>query len=347
MSVGTDRRRSFEELEVGEAFRLGPYPMSEKRIIEFARSFDPQPMHLDSGSGQASPLGGLAASGWHTASVAMRLVYDAWLRTLRGAGSPGIERNEWPRALMAGETVQGDGRLLSKRVLRTRPGTGVAHVELSLQGSKGGAEVLRARWWVFFERNSRDSSPERLSEPDQSRARPERTPPPRLSDASVPDLRMLHLGGVERGETVFLGEVAANTDEILSFARSFDPQPFHVDPLAAEDGPFRGLCASGWHTCSLWMRANVRARQRILASLDENERRQLEHSAAVGLGFDDLSWTRPVRPDQRLLAFITALESRESRSRPGWGIARWRAEITDDDENLVLRFHPSLLMKKP
>lgn len=345
MNPRTDTRRSFDELDVGETFPLGPYPMTKKRIIEFAQAFDPQPMHLDSECGRASPLGGLAASGWHTASVAMRLFHDAWLHKVRGAGSPGIEKTEWPRALMAGETVQGEGQLLSRRVLRTRPGTGLGQIALSLQGSNGGADVLRARWWVFFERN--DSAVPGNPGVNRPGMRPDRSPPPRLADAILPDLRMLHLGGIEPGKPVFLGKVSASEEEILSFARAFDPQPFHVDPFAAEHGPFRGLCASGWHSCALWMRTNVLARQRILANLDEAGRQQLEHSAAVGLGFEDLSWTRPVRPDMRLLAFITALESRESRSRAGWGIARWRAELTDEDGRLGLRFHPSLLMKKP
>ena len=95
------------------------------------------------------------------------------------------------------------------------------------------------------------------------------------------------------------------------------------------------------------MRTNVRSRQALLADLPEEERRRWEHSAAVGLGFEDLSWPRPVRPGQRLNAFMTLLESRESRSRPDWGVARWRAELTDDEDNLVLRFHPALLMRKP
>ncbi len=343
MSEDADGRRSFEELRVGESFSFGPYEMTEDRVVEFARSFDPQPMHLDPEAGRASPLGGLAASGWHTAAVAMRLFHDAWLKRARSAGSPGIARNAWPRALMANETVRGEGKIVAKRPLRSRPGLGLAEIEIAMRGSAGGAEVLQARWSVLFERSEADPPPENGAVGERATA--DDAPPATRSEASLPTLSALYLDGSEPGQSYFLGETSASEAEIVAFARAFDPQPFHVDARAAEAGPFRGLCASGWHSCALWMRTNVLARQAILADLTEAERRSLEHSAAVGLGFESLSWRRPVRPDRRLLAFMTMLEARESRSRPGWGIARWRSELTDADGNLVLRFRPSLLMR--
>ncbi len=345
MSECTDRSRFFEDLLPGESFSFGPYEMTEERIIAFARAFDPQPMHLDPVAGHASPLGGLAASGWHTASVLMRLVYDSWLCKCRSLGSPGIEGTAWPRALMAGESIEGEGRLLAKRVSRSRPDTGLVQVGIAMQDTRHGTEVLRATWWLMLERRSTEVPA--VSEIPERRPPVDRSDPPRRSTAVAPSLQMLHLGSVEPGKPIYLGETSASENEMISFARAFDPQPFHLDRKAGETGILGGLASSGWHTCALWMRTNVRARQALLAELPETKRQQLEHSAAIGLGFEDLSWNRPVRPDNLLHAFITPLDSRESRSRPDWGIARWRAEMTDDDENRVLCFYPSLLMRKP
>ena len=69
MNTLPDGRRCFEDLAVGERFDLGPRRMDEAEVVEFARAFDPQPMHLDRAAGAASPLGGLAASGWHSCAV--------------------------------------------------------------------------------------------------------------------------------------------------------------------------------------------------------------------------------------------------------------------------------------
>ena len=344
MTGRSEPRRTFEDLEVGETFEFGPYEMSAERTVGFARRFDPQPMHLDLAGGRVSPLGGLSASGWHTAAVLMRLAYDSWIRNVQGMGSPGIDKTEWPRALMAGKTVRGNGRVLAKRASRTRPHIGLVQVGVSMREPESGADVLRAVWWMFIGRSGEDAPV--ASVDGNGNPRHTTAQAPSRDRAARPELRMFHLGGAEPGKAIYLGEASASGDDMVAFAREFDPQPFHLDREAAEASLFRGLSASGWHTCALWMRTNVLARQALLADLPETERLRLEHSAAIGLGFEKLTWYRPVRPGDRLHAFMTPLESRESRSRPGWGIARWQSDMTDEHGNLVLRFHPSLLMRK-
>ena len=345
MSSEPDTRRSFDDLREGESFTFGPYEMVEDQIVAFAQSYDPQPMHLDPAAGRASPLGGLAASGWHSAAVVMRLVYDAWLCKTRGLGSPGIESTDWPRPLLAGQSVLGDGRILSMRVSRKRPHTGLAQIGISMREARSGAEVLRSVWWMMFEREP-PHTPAPAGE-ESGRAIRSTVSPPTRSEAVTPNLKMLYLGGAEQGKPIYIGDVSTSEDEIVAFARNFDPQPFHLDREAAEASLFGGLSASGWHSCALWMRTNVLARQALLAGYSVTERLELEQSAAIGLGFQDLVWPRPVRPGERLHAFMTPLESRQSRNRHGWGVTRWRAEMTNGEGNLVLRFHPSLLMRKP
>jgi len=125
------------------------------------------------------------------------------------------------------------------------------------------------------------------------------------------------------GMTESFGPVTVTEEEILEFARRFDPQPFHVDPVAAKAGPFGGLIASGWHTASLMMRLLV------------------DHylSAASSLGspgIDELRWPNPVRPGDRLTMHIEIVQARTSQSRPGRGIVRTSTTLTNQDDLPVL-----------
>ena len=83
-----------EDFTPGRVFHLTPREITSSEIIEFASEFDPQPFHLSEDAGKASILGGLAASGWHTCSIAMRLFVDAILQHAAGEGSPGVDFTE-------------------------------------------------------------------------------------------------------------------------------------------------------------------------------------------------------------------------------------------------------------
>jgi acyl dehydratase len=125
------------------------------------------------------------------------------------------------------------------------------------------------------------------------------------------------------GETTELGEVAVTREEIVEFARLYDPQPFHVDEEAAADGPFGGLIASGWHTAALFMGLFVRA---ILVD-----------SASMGSpGVDTLRWTAPVRPGDRLTGRVTVTATEPSSKRPDRGTVFTTSEVFNQDGTLVM-----------
>ncbi|MCP2260434.1 Acyl dehydratase [Streptoalloteichus tenebrarius] len=131
------------------------------------------------------------------------------------------------------------------------------------------------------------------------------------------------------GLIIDLGEVVVDREEMLAFARRFDPQPFHVDEEAARDSVLGGLCASGWFTASLWMRAYF---DHVLA----------DSTSQGSPGGKELSWLAPVRAGDVLRCQLEVLSARRSRSRPGLGLV----EITgtanragqDGAEECVLRF---------
>ena len=125
------------------------------------------------------------------------------------------------------------------------------------------------------------------------------------------------------GNTATYGPISATGDEILDFATKFDPQPIHIDEAAATAGPFGGVIASGWHSASLMMRLYVD--------------HYMSHTASLGgPGIDELRWTAPVRPDDRLTLRTTVLETRPSRSKPDRGLLRTQCEVTNQDGVVVM-----------
>jgi acyl dehydratase len=124
------------------------------------------------------------------------------------------------------------------------------------------------------------------------------------------------------GDVTELGSVEVTEQEIVEFATRYDPQPFHIDPQAAQDGPFGGLVASGWHTAAMFMGMFVRT---IL--LD---------SASMGSpGIEELRWTAPVRPGDTLTARVTITDARPSETNPKRGTVFTTSEIFNQNGDVV------------
>ena len=113
-----------EDLEVDTVRDLGSRTLGEAEIIAFAREFDPQPFHVDPEAAKASSFGGLIASGWHTASVAMRLAVDGFISQTVSLGSPGVESLRWLKPVRPGDTVFARMRILEVRRSRSKPDRG-------------------------------------------------------------------------------------------------------------------------------------------------------------------------------------------------------------------------------
>jgi acyl dehydratase len=126
------------------------------------------------------------------------------------------------------------------------------------------------------------------------------------------------------GTSYECGSFSVDAGSIISFAKEFDPQSFHVDPVAAADGPFGGLIASGWHTAALTMRLLVENYLSAEASLG-------------GAGVDEIRWPHPVRPGDTLRVRATVVEARRSGSKPDRGIIKTLIETTNSDSRIVMR----------
>ncbi|HEX5935600.1 MAG TPA: MaoC family dehydratase [Pseudorhizobium sp.] len=127
----------FEDFTPGRSFPLSERLVTAEEIVEFAAEFDPQPMHLSEEAGRASILGGLSASGWHTGSLFMRMMFDGWLSKSASEGSPGIEFMEWKKPVLAGDTLSGRSTVVASRVLKSRPGIGIVTFLHEVENQKG------------------------------------------------------------------------------------------------------------------------------------------------------------------------------------------------------------------
>ena len=148
------------------------------------------------------------------------------------------------------------------------------------------------------------------------------------------------LEDIELGSRNNLGGWPMDRDEMMAFARKFDPQPFHIDPEAAARSHFGGIIASGWFTLACWMRAMMQHRDQ------QAEKYQFAGDKAAGPkpligpspGFLNLTWPNPVRPGDVITFSATTAEKLVMKSRPGWGIIRSINEGINQNGELVLRY---------
>jgi acyl dehydratase len=135
------------------------------------------------------------------------------------------------------------------------------------------------------------------------------------------------------GQVFRTGRVQIDKDQILAFATQFDPQPYHLNEEAARKSVFGGLAASGWHTAALTMRLLVDSEFRPAHGI-------------LGVGFDELSWPRPVRPGDELYVESEVLEVRSSKSRPDRGLIRVRTTTLNQHGEPVQIYTGNLLVPR-
>lgn len=120
-------RWHWEDFHEGLTMEFGPKLVDHDEVIAFASAFDPQPFHLSEEAGKASLFGGLAASGWHTASMVMRLMCDGFILDSSSLGSPGLEGLKWLKPVMVGDALRARLRVLETRPMKSRPHVGLVH----------------------------------------------------------------------------------------------------------------------------------------------------------------------------------------------------------------------------
>jgi len=146
-------------------------------------------------------------------------------------------------------------------------------------------------------------------------------------------MKVQYLEDYAVGQTYSSGKKRVVKEEIIAFAKEYDPQYYHLDETAALESPFKGLAASGWHTAAMTMRLLVDGEFRPAGGI-------------LGVGFDQLSWPRPVRPGDELRVKSEVLEVRPSKSRPDRGTVRVQNTTLNQNDEVVQMFTGNLLVPR-
>ena len=149
--------RWFEDMQPGEVREFGDYSMAEAEIVEFARKYDPQPFHTDPDAAKSSIFGGLIASGWHTASVAMRMMADHALSPESSMGSPGIDALRWLKPVRPGDRLRVRMTIEEAIASRSKPDRGIVK-SLTEVLNQDGEVVLSMRGMTMIRRKPEAAS---------------------------------------------------------------------------------------------------------------------------------------------------------------------------------------------
>ncbi|WP_395819674.1 MaoC family dehydratase [Devosia sp.] len=128
----TADRRHFEDLVVGEVITLGQVTVTRDMIFAFAREFDPLPFHLDEAAARRSLLGGLAASGWQTAALSLRMLVDTFLGKVASMGGLGFSDLKWKQPVMVDDTITGTATISALRRSRSHPERGIVTLQFDI-----------------------------------------------------------------------------------------------------------------------------------------------------------------------------------------------------------------------
>jgi acyl dehydratase len=194
----------------------------------------------------------------------------------------------------------------------------------------------------MFERREAGPDPKPVEKPP----RPDRA----SANAAAPEIGIVramsnpYLDDLVSGEVVDLGAYTFSAEEIIRFAKAFDPQSFHVDPEAAKDSLFGALCASGWHTAAIWMKLLAAHREQVRA----DALRRGERPARLGPspGFKNLKWLKPVYAGDTITYRTTLVNKRASASRQGWGLAFHRNTAMNQHGQEVFSFDGAVFWER-
>ncbi|MBV8500159.1 MAG: MaoC family dehydratase [Paucibacter sp.] len=143
---------AFEDFHVGRVFELGERLVDREEGLTFARAYDPQPLHLDEEAANASVLGGLSVSGWHTCAMLMRLMCDGYLLASTSQGSPGIDNIRWLKPVRPGDTLRASMTVLETKPSRSRPQLGLVRSMWEVRNQRDETVMSMEGWGMFGRR---------------------------------------------------------------------------------------------------------------------------------------------------------------------------------------------------
>ncbi|MBV8849397.1 MAG: MaoC family dehydratase [Methylobacteriaceae bacterium] len=322
--------RYYEDFTKGQILPLTKRTITKDEIIAYASVYDAQPFHTDEEAAKKLMLGGLAASGWHTACVIMRMNYDSWLKDTASLGAPGIDELRWVKPVRPHDRLSGRLEILDTRASKSRPKVGLVAMSCTVENQSGDVVLTQKHTQIIRRREAANAS---FAPPSQST----RADAARPAEAETPQHPPLPgwFEDLQVGAKTALGAETFTRDAIIDFARKYDPQPFHLDEEAARRSLFGRLAASGWHTASAWMKHLVEGRKKYTDTSEQESGPAPQPGPSPG--FTNLRWHRPVYAGDTI-SFATELADKRVTSRPGWGLIFSRNTGINQDGVLVYEF---------
>lgn len=317
----------FEDFAVGDVAHYGAYAVTAGEIMEFAALYDPQPFHLDASAAAKLMLGGLSASGWHSAAMLMRMNCDAFLNASASWGGASIEAVRWLQPVRPGDVLSVRRVTRAARASASRPEIGIVDFAFAVLNQHGQTVMTQDNAMMIGR-----AGMARVDRP--LKAAP---PPPLPSPLPMPG-EPVWFEDILPGMRMDIGAHQFGQGEIITFATAYDPQPFHLSEAGAAASHFGRLAASGWQTAGLWMRHMVQARQQTRANLQAVRLPQPGPSP----GFVNMRWLRPVFAGDTLRFDSTVVEKRATASRPGWGLVTSHNTGVNQHGTRVFEFTSSL-----
>lgn len=152
MPPANEPRLYWEDFPVGNVREFGGVTLTKEAIVAFAREFDPQPFHLDEEAARHSMFGTLVASGWHTCSLAMRMMCDDYLLVSASLGSPGLENLRWLKPVYPGDTLRVRLRVVDARPSGSKPTIGLVRSAWEVLNQRGEVVTTMDGWNMFRRR---------------------------------------------------------------------------------------------------------------------------------------------------------------------------------------------------
>ena len=323
---------TFEDIEPGTIVRSKAIVLTREAIVAFATMYDPQPFHLDEAAAKASILDGLAASGWQTTAVAMRLFFDCLVKDVASMGSPGFDEVRWVRPVRPDDPLSLICTVKSKRESASKPDRGFVDIHLDLRNGADETVMVQRGPVILQKRGAIQQGAPVPFELDVL------TPEPPTPEVDL--ILTAFFDEAPIGHETVLGTQLFTPELIKNFASLYDPQYFHLDAEAAKQSHFGGLIASGWQTGAFWMKHYIAARDRSGAA-----RAASGLPVAVGgpsPGFTAIKWLRPVHAGQRV-TYRLKIRDKRKILRGGWSLIMTENTGHAQDGTLVFSFQGKML----
>ena len=143
----------------------------------------------------------------------------------------------------------------------------------------------------------------------------------------------IYFEDIKEGDSYKLGPLFVSKEEVIDFAKKYDPQPFHISEEKAKESLFGGLCASGWHTCALYMKMLCDSFIKNLASLGSP-------------GMNEIRWIKPLFPDQEIFGNVTIISKKPSKSKPNIGSMITKSEVYNENKELIMTLESISIVRK-